>query len=311
MQSQQQIIIPNAPVHVKVALDNEFRRFLLSPITFEHLYSRLKALYNLEYEFKISFQDDENDWVLITTDQELVYATELSGSPLRLQVKLVTTNAPAPVIPVFARGRGRCGGRGRGGCRGGGLKSQNRKEKLLQKSSRLSARIEQLEAKLNNQLPSERERIIRYKISVLQEKLATVKALHDSLPTGEAVQSETLPVTEPGIENATPKQEEQQQFSPPMRGCHRGGFRGGWRRAMMDQEGCDQPVRKCCKARIAPESIANFRQCKANLQAARESGNAEEINSCLETFRAAKAAKWEARAALRAPVASTDDEQKA
>jgi len=184
------------------------------------------------------------------------------------------------------------------------------KRSFCKKSSRLSARIEQLEAKLNNQLPSERERIIRYKISVLQEKLATVKALHDSLPTGEAVQSETLPVTEPGIENATPKQEEQ-QLSPPMRGCHRGGFRGGWRRAMMDQEGCDQPVRKCCKARIAPEIIANFRQCKANLQAARESGNAEEINSCLETFRAAKAAKWEARAALRAPVASTDDEQKA
>jgi len=79
----------------------------------------------------------------------------------------------------------------------------------------------------------------------------------------------------------------------------------------MEEEGSDQP--RGCKgrrARIAPELIANFRQCKANLHAARDAGNAEEIEKCLAAFKEAKAAKIEAMAALRAQEAS-NDEQKA
>jgi len=77
------------------------------------------------------------------------------------------------------------------------------------------------------------------------------------------------------------------------------------------EEGADHPCcRKGRKGRIDPELIANFRQCKANLQAARQSGNAEEIKACLDKFLAAKAAKQEALATWRAQQASVDDEQK-
>jgi hypothetical protein len=79
----------------------------------------------------------------------------------------------------------------------------------------------------------------------------------------------------------------------------------------MEEEGSDQP--RGCKgrrARIAPELIANFRQCKATLFAARESGNAEEIEKCQLALKEARAAKLEAMAALRAQEAS-NDEQKA
>jgi hypothetical protein len=299
-----------SPVHVKVALDNEFRRFLLNPISFDHLEKTLKTLFSLQSEFRIKFQDDENDWVLITTDQELVYATELSGSPLRLQVKLLSSDTPAKAdaesLSATERGRGRgCRGRGRGAGRGG-LKS--REERLSNKSSRLAERINQLETKLSSpKLTSERERVIRWRLAKLKEKLALITAVKESLANSDGAPAES---TDPVAEVVTPNEEEEEK--PSCRGGRRGrGCRGGWRRAM-EEEGSDQP--RGCKgrrARIAPELIANFRQCKANLQAARESGNAEEINSCLEAFRVAKAAKWEARAALRAQEASTDDEQKA
>jgi len=308
-----QTIQTNAPVHVKVALDNEFRRFLLNPISFEHLENTLKTLFSLQSEFRIKFQDDENDWVLITTDQELVYATELSGSPLRLRVKLLSSDTPAKAdaesLSATERGRGRgCRGRRRGAGRGG-LKS--REERLGNKSSRLAERINQLETKLSTQkLTSERERVIRWRLSKLQEKLAFITAMKESMANSDISPAETTEtVPGPVAEVVTPNEEEQEK--PSCRGGRRGrGCRGGWRRAM-DEEGSDQP--RGCKgrrARVAPELIANFRQCKANLHAARESGNAEEIEKCLAAFREAKATKLEAMAALRAQEAS-NDEQKA
>ena len=312
MQSTQ-TIQTNAPVHVKVALENEFRRFLLNPISFDHLEKTLKTLFSLQSEFRIKFQDDENDWVLITTDQELVYATELSGSPLRLQVKLLSSDTPAKAdaesLPATERGRGRgCRGRGRGAGRGG-LKS--REERLSNKSSRLAERINQLEAKLSSQkLTSERERVIRWRLSKLQEKLAFITAMKESMANSENFPAESTQ-TVPGqvAEVVTPNEEEEEKTSG--RGGRRGrGCRGGWRRAM-DEEGSDQP--RGCKgrrARIAPELVANFRQCKANLHAARDSGNAEEIEKCLVAFKEAKQTKLEAMAALRAQEAS-NDEQKA
>jgi hypothetical protein len=308
MQTQQTII--NTPVHVKVAYDNEFRRFLLSETTFGHLQSTLKTLFSLETEFRIKFQDDENDWVLLTTDQELVYATELSGSPLRLQVKLISSDLPKAEAVSFtaAERRGR-GGRGRGrGAGRGGFKSPQ--ERLSHKSSRLSERISVMETKLSsNKLTSERERVLRWKIAKLQEKLAFVTAMKDSLPqSNENLQpQETAVISEPvSSTDDIPRDEDEEK--PSCRGGRRG--RGGCRRAMME-DGSDQPVRKGRKARVAPEIIANFRQCKANLRAARESGNAEEVQACLEAFHAAKATKLEALAALRAQEKASNDEQTA
>jgi len=309
MQTQQSIT--KSPVHVKVAYENEFRRFLLEPITFEYLQTTLKTLFTLETEFRIKFQDDENDWVLLTTDQELVYATELSGSLLRLQVKLLSSETQKSAEPLCTEKRGRgCRGRGRGAGRVG-LKSPE--ERLSMKSSRLTERINQLESKINsNKFPSERERVLRWRLTKLQEKLAFVQERKESFATGMAA---TVPVTETlgTVSDVTPGSEDQEK--PLYKGgrCGRGG-RGGWRRAMME-DGVDRPVRGP-RARIAPEIIANFRQCKATLRAAREAGNTEEIQKAMEAFQAAKATKLEALAALKAqeastPVASTDDEQTA
>jgi len=306
-----QTIQTNAPVHVKVALDNEFRRFLLNPISFDHLEKTLKTLFSLQSEFRIKFQDDENDWVLITTDQELVYATELSGSPLRLQVKLLSSDTPAKAdaesLSATERGRGRgCRGRGRGAGRGG-LKS--REERLSNKSSRLAERINQLESKLSSQkLTSERERVIRWRLSKLQEKLAFITAVKESMANSDVSPAESTQAV-PGLvaEVVTPHGEEEEKTSCARGGRRGRGCRGGWRRAM-DEEGSDQP--RGCKgrrARVAPELIANFRQCKANLHAARESGNTEEIEKCLVAFKEAKAIKLEAMAALRAQEASNDE----
>jgi len=302
MQTQQ--TITKSPVHVKVAYENEFRRFLLEPITFEYLQTTLKTLFTLETEFRIKFQDDENDWVLLTTDQELVYATELSGSLLRLQVKLLsseTPNSAEPLsVPTEKGGRGRRG-RGRGAGRVG---FKSHEERLSMKSSRLTERINQLESKINsNKFSSERERVLRWRLTKLQEKLAFVQERKESFATN---MDTTVPVTEtPGIvSDVTPGSEDQEK--PRCRGgrCGRGG-RGGWRRAMME-DGVDRPDRNL-RARIAPEILANFRQCKATLRAAREAGNAEEIQKAMEAFQAAKATKWEAVAALRAQQVNTEE----
>jgi len=304
---QTQTTITNTtPVHIKVAFENEFRRFLLSPVTFDNLKNTVSALFSLSVHISLKFQDDENDWVLVTSDQELVYATELSSSPLRLQVKLLpSSSAPATTLPACPKmwagkwaghhgrmGKG-CNGRQWGGDCKGGFKSPE--ERLSNKSSRLTERINFLEATLNNpekQLPLERERVLRWRLAKLQEKLAYVKTMKES---SEA--------------NPTPVQCEEKEKPSCGRGGRRGGCRGGWRRAMME-EGYDHP---CCKGGrkvpIAPEIIANFRQCKADLHAARESGDAEKIEACLEAFKTAKSAKWEARAALRAEAGT--DEQKA
>lgn len=317
MQTQQ--TITKSPVHVKVSHDNEFRRFLLSPITFENLETTLKKLFTLETEFRIKFQDDENDWVLLTSDQELVYAAELSGSLLRLQVKLLSSETPnsgsEPLSgPACEKGRGKgCRGRGRGAGRGCGFKSHE--ERLSMKSSRLTERINQLESKINsNKFPSERERVLRWRLTKLQEKLVFVQEMKESRAnsqqTPEAVTavaegSETTPVS---ADVATPNEEEK---SFCHKGGHRGrGGRGGCRRAMMeDGNECHVRGRNC--GRVAPEILVNFRQCKATLRAAREAGNPEEIQAALEAFHAAKASKWEAMAAARAQEAKSTDEQTA
>jgi hypothetical protein len=294
----------NTPVHIKVAYENEFRRFLLDPVSFIQLESTLKTLFNLNAGFRIKFQDDENDWVLLTTDQELEYATELSGTPLRLQVTLTgEPTQPAEIASVGPAVRA-CRGRGQG--RGCPISLEDR---LNRKTSRLAARITQLEEKLSSEkLPADRERVLRWRLTMLQEKLAAVKSKQESFANAQPVTEETAAVPEPVSADASANGEEEK---PSFRGGRRGRGcgRGGWRRAMME-DGTDQPVRerKCNRKFLAPEIVENFRQCKADLRAARESGDAEKIKSCQENLRLAKVARCEARAALRAQ--ATVDESK-
>jgi len=305
-----------SPVHIKVAHENEFRRFLLTPVSYEKLESTLKSLFNLTNEFQIKFQDDENDWVLLSTDQELVYATELCDTPLRLSINLLESKTTdLPTCEGFKKG-----GRGGRGCRGGlngklgrgGCKSLCNEEKLAKSSSRLAERINQLETKLNSgTLTSEREQVVRWRLAKLQEKLAIVTAMKESLADVPNVEQQPVPGEETTV---VPTENEVVATKlGATRGRGRGGRGGcgGWRKAM-GEDGEEWKGRKGCnRVRVDPELVAKFRQCKADLQEARESGDAEKINACLEAFKAAKAAKLEARAALRAQAAQacTDEER--
>jgi len=311
------------PVHVKVAIDNEFRRFLLNPPSYEHLHSTLKNLFNLPSDFRIKFQDDENDWVLVSSDTELSYAIELSGSPLRLQVTLLTEDSPtsAPVSlesePKQKWGRGGCrGGRGRGGREGFKISPE---ERLAFKSSRITARISMLEAKLNSEkLPSERERALRWKITKMQEKLATIQAMKESFGSSNPT------VPEPGVTSVVPNSEEtvtpsEEEKEKPWscRGGHRGRGRGGHHGRFRGEEGAEHPHchkkggRKELLAKMNPEILANFHDCKAKLREARESGDASSIKTAREALLAAKMAKWDAIATLKAQEKDGSDNVKA
>jgi len=307
MQNQQ----TNNTVHVKVSYNNEFRRFLLNPVSFEHLYSTLRSLFELPADFRIKFQDDENDWVLLSTDTELVYATELSGSPLRLQVKLSFPDTTAQVGSAdLPNGFGR-GGRARGrGCRGGGRGGLNRSERLTKKSSRLSERISALEEKLaSDKLTSDRRRVLTWKLEKLKEKLVTVKMMYEELSQNDPEKTPTQERSEISVSESAPINLIPEETSVERGGCRgRRGRGGAQSKAWRNKGESDLPPKKG-KARIDAEILANFRQCKEDLRVARESKDAELIKTCLEKFHVAKASRLEALAALKAE--TSNDEQKA
>jgi hypothetical protein len=81
-----------ASAHVKATYNGEFRRFLLKPVTYATLETNVRSLFNLNgCVLSLKFEDDEKDWVSITTDQELCHAIDLAGSPLRVFVQVVST----------------------------------------------------------------------------------------------------------------------------------------------------------------------------------------------------------------------------
>jgi hypothetical protein len=248
-------------IHIKVALDNEFRRFSLNPPTYANLCSTLQRLFNIENHFSVKFQDDEKDWVLISSDVELLYAVELAGTPLRLQLNPVLTapDAPREAPDSFCRGRGR-------GRFGGPQLSKE--ERLVNTTSRLTSRISELETKINSgQLPSDREQALRWRLTQLQNKLAFVSTVKESL--------QDVPVV--STAGTTPSED-----------CY---GRGRARRN-------GKPV--CCRSRLPPEVLDHFHQCRLDLQAARASGNPEQIQAAQAAFLAAKQRKFEAKELLRA-----------
>jgi len=295
----------NTPVHVKVALNGEFRRFLLNPLTFVNLENTVKTLFTISAPVSLKFQDDEKDWVHLTTDAELLYAIELAGSPLRVDVKIlaeVPTPKPATqeaeAVPEGCW-KGRGGKRGRGGCGGRG---GNWAERLEATETRVRTRIAELQEKIDSgKLTSERERTVRWKITRLQEKLEFVTAKRAGLQeaTSEIPTEKTCEVTEQHEE--TPQEEKWGK-----RGG-RGGCRG--RRGAHGGEGCWAKPKGGLWKRLSPETLENFHQCKAAWKAAKESGDEEQIAACKEAFWAAKAAKRAAVDALRAEDAGAREEQ--
>jgi hypothetical protein len=306
-------------IHIKAVLDNEFRRFALNPPTCNNLTTTLRSLFHIDKYFKIMFKDDENDWVLLTSDQELLHANELAGSPLRLQIQVDHSRVPpAPhVFPNRCRGgkamgkAARCGGRG---CWkvGGSPNLANKGERLALKSTRLASRISMLEAKLKEgSLNADREQTIRWKLVLLRNKLDVVKSIQQVPQEVNEIKSpaptETVPTTPMDCEEA-----------PAHKG--RGGCYKETSMTFEDQNPARKGRRGCCfgdpercqrkweRAGIPPEIFANFRQCKLNLQAARKTGNSEQIESCFVAFKLAKQQKQEAKAKLRSEKAVKENE---
>eukprot|EP01127_Copromyxa_protea_P022385 TRINITY_DN79_c0_g1_i2.p1 TRINITY_DN79_c0_g1~~TRINITY_DN79_c0_g1_i2.p1 ORF type:complete len:363 (-),score=64.21 TRINITY_DN79_c0_g1_i2:56-1144(-) len=87
MQTHNDNINTNTACHIKVAFNNEFRRFTLRTIQFSQLEANLRSLFSLgDTPFQVQFQDDEDDWILLSSDQELQHAVELTGNLLRLKI---------------------------------------------------------------------------------------------------------------------------------------------------------------------------------------------------------------------------------
>jgi hypothetical protein len=128
-------------IHVKLQINDEFRRFFVEKdIKFEELCLKISSVLSLteEQSFTIKYKDDEQEWITISSDNELETGLVLSDKMLRLCVDLlnmggVTCNEVAncttnednieedSFVPKWKRykcgkNKGRRGGRGRGRC---------------------------------------------------------------------------------------------------------------------------------------------------------------------------------------------------
>jgi len=283
-------------IHVKVQCNNEFRRFVLSEVTYVNLSDMIRTLlgFSTETTLKLSYLDDEEDWVLFATDEELQYACALSKSPLKISVKECTGTVPSAsptaisfTVPAATnevadehtwRGRGRRGGRG---CRGGaGFKRgewKNNSERIDAKIARLTDRHATLTAKfIESDLPEEKARGLEWRLCHLQNKIDSLKAKKEALTTtveqqqpGDACctqqeehQHPEVPATA-ASSSPTPlpfdDEEDHQGWHPRGRrgGCRGGGrHRGGFRREREDGCGGDEEETGERKGRCGPQAFA-------------------------------------------------------
>jgi len=308
MQTQTNI---NNTVHIKAQHNDEFRRFSLSTITFESLESMLLKLFNIPSAIKVKFLDDENDWILISSDVELQHAVEISTSPIRIQVTLLgATQEKKGEVPEvsgeqqFCFQRRGCGkGMGRGGCGRGPMVSKE--ERLAFKTTRITGRIAALEAVLlEPSLTSDRERAVTWRLEHLKSKLEKINAMKSTLTT--ELQSEKTEEEEP---RRHCRRGHGHGFGPCHEGeighvpCgdapawgHGGRGRGGkCRRARFEHGEAEGHPCHGKWAAVPEETWAKFHECKQNLWVARRSGDAEAIKVAQEAFLLVKKEKKEMR----------------
>jgi len=289
-------------IHIKVSLNNEFRRFSMDKSNFTKLEETIRSVYSLDptEKFKICYIDDEKELVAMSSDEEFLYAIDLVR-PVRLVVTLAsasvqTPSQPCPVdepqathfehsgpIHPCRRGRGR-GGHWRGDKQGWHeerkkwreIENLSKEERIQRKIDRISERIKMVEALLLTDLPAHRERTLSWKLEKLQTKL-------------ENLQSSTTETQTFTSETSTPSTEA--ETCPARRGCRNGrGGRGGRGRFAENGDNCGKKWRQ-----IDPQIWENIRSCRQSLRAAYQSGNQEEIDRCIKALDEAKLQKWEAK----------------
>jgi hypothetical protein len=240
---------------------------------------------------KICYVDDEKDTVLITSDEEFSYATELV-QPLKLVVTKASTPPTTPcVVDVTVEPTSPCR-RGRGGHCGEfkarcESKKQWREEKLTlskeeriaRKTTRISERIKHLEALPLSELPPHRQRCVTWKLENLRLKLDTLQLLSGcASQTPQPQNSPTIATSEPEIFDR--------------RGCRGRGGRGGCRGRSEKTFENHEPSQ--CEKR-GPKFDNPIWQCRQDLRAARDSGDQIEIERCEKAFEEARMAKWAAK----------------
>jgi len=293
----------NVNVHVKVEYNQEYRRFVVETMSFSHIEQTLRALLNIAptQPIRILFLDDEKDWVLVSTDEELSYAVELSASLLRLSVKPETISnfRPSAFVSVSVATSpeartGLCGGRGgmRGrGCRGGKMGKCDptmRIQFLDHKLARLTERQSALSAKIPG-MPEDKARALSWRLSHLEKKIETLKSKKEHFTTLLADQppTEQESVTGPVKEEELPTAASEEPVGWGCRG-RRGGGRGGRGQRWMSEGAEAHPLLEALQTK------------KAELQAARKGGNKEEIQEKWEALQEAKVNWREAKRSLMA-----------
>lgn len=286
-------------VHIKVEYNNEYRRFVVETLSFEHLERTLRTLLNIDHTLPLDilFLDDEKDWVLISSDAELAYAWELSCSLLRLSLRPKPTPAPASTVVVHEveatpsstefsnpwKTRGNCrGGKRGGGCGGRGGRAnrevwiQLRLGKLDEKITHLSDKHEMLSAKLaSEEVGEDRARALSWRVSHLQNKIENMKWKRDHLLSMQK-HMEQQPDANPTPANNTENEPvcvpvEQQQAWVGRCGRGRGG-RGG----CFAREWESNPL------------FATLQERKTEMRTARQGGDKEEIQKKWEALQEAK-----------------------
>jgi len=284
----------NNLIHIKAALNNEFRRFSMDNANYAGLVETIRSLYSIPTTetLKICYVDDEKDTVLLTSDEEFSYAAELV-SPLKLVVTKALTPLTTPcavnstVEPTSPCRRGRGGHCGEFKARCESKKqwreeklSLTKEERIARKTARISERIQHLQALPFNELPPHRQRCVIWKLENLRMKLDTVQLVCEH--TSEKPQTPNIPTTATEPEN----------FG--RRGCRGRGGRGRGGCRGRDEKSFENHEPSHCEKR-GPKFDNPIWQCRQNLRAARDSGNQNEIERCEKAFEEARAAKWAAK----------------
>jgi len=318
-------------VFIQAEYNQDYCRFLLETLSFAHLETTIRSLLHISPSqlVDIVFLDDEKDWVLVTNDEELKYACELSPSLLRLSVRGKGREVADPVAghqeqcPVVLPAIPPRGGRGRGGMRGvrgrgtrGGIRVANPTLRIQMFDNRLACLAEK-HATLSSKLPSasEEKAIILYsRLFVLESKIENIKQKKESF---EALLLEQSTKREEGMEiEETATDALVEPFTGKFRG--RGRRQGGCRGRRSKAEGAEvhpHPLfakkfrgrQGGCRGRrwmgegaeIHPVFKA-FLEKKEELKASRQSGNREEMQEKRKALREArinwKDTKWSLKA---------------
>jgi len=258
----------------------------------------------------------------MTTDNELTYALELTGQPVRLSVTIVYGPAESSSRPhcghfdfsAPCRGRG-CWGRGRG------REAWKEEREKLSPLERLNMKIKHVESLLETaDLPVNRQRCLNWRLEKLNAKLEEVK--EKQILVAEAASNTPC---EPVSEITTEQRSENIHCFRGWGGAHgrphgrlhggphgdpHGGHRArgaGCPRAFGPPGGSHCARGPCSKAKASVETVPcdreqiweNFHTCRVNLNAARDSGNQEQIEKCLQALREAKEKKREAKGMKR------------